>query len=139
MAPIRILIVDDSITIRAMLEFVLGDHRDISLVGVAADAASALHMIKVHRPDVVTLDVAMPGIDGLGLLDQIVAEGKTQAIMLSGHAEAADDAFLRGAHGFFDKSRILSDAKLLVAMLRKAAAGKTVPYCPQRTEMPAQA
>ena len=119
---IRVLIVDDSVTIRAMLEQVLGREPDFVLVGSAADAASAQRMIRDHHPDVVTIDIAMPGTDGLSLLDQV--HENTHAVMLTSRAEAADDSFERGALGFFNKSHILTDAKKLVKLVRAAAEGK---------------
>ena len=128
MSHIRVVIVDDSVTIRAMLEEVLGRERDIDIVGIASDAADALRLLRKHRPDVATIDIAMPGVDGLGLLDAIVADHLTHPVMLSSHSEAVADAFARGAAGFFDKSQILRDAKLLVRLIRKAAEGKVTKY-----------
>lgn len=122
MANISILIVDDSVTIRAMLEEVLGRERDFTLIGSASDAEMALRMIAEHRPDVTTIDIAMPGADGLSLLDDVHL--RTHAVMLSSRSEAANDSIDRGALGFFDKSRIISDAKKLVKMVRAAAEGK---------------
>lgn len=119
---IRVLIVDDSVTIRAMLEEVLGREHDIVLVGSAADAASALRLVHECHPDVATLDIGMPGTDGLSLLDAI--HGRTHAVMLTSHGEAAAESFDRGAFGFFDKSRILSDSKRLLRTVRAAAEGR---------------
>ena len=119
---IRVLIVDDSVTIRAMLEQVLGREPDFVLVGSAADAESAQRLIRQHHPDVVTIDIAMPGTDGLSLLDQV--HESTHAVMLTSRAEAAEDSFERGALGFFNKSHILTDAKKLVKLVRAAAEGK---------------
>ena len=122
MSVITVLIVDDSLTIRAMLEEVLGREPGFRLIGSAADAESALRMIAEHRPDVTTIDIAMPGEDGLSLLDDVHL--RTHAVMLTSRAEAMKDSYDRGAFGFFDKSRIISDAKKLVKMVRTAADGK---------------
>lgn len=119
---IRVLIVDDSTTIRAMLEEVLGRENDIVLIGSAADAATALRLVKERRPHVATLDIAMPGADGLELLDAI--RGDTHAVMLSSHSEAVSESFDRGAFGFFEKARILTESKRLLRMVRAAAAGR---------------
>lgn len=119
---IRVLIVDDSVTIRAMLEEVLGRETDIELVGSAADAAAAIRMVDDHHPQVATLDIAMPGVDGLELLDMIHL--RTHAIMLTSHRESAGESIGRGALGFFEKSQILKDSKRLLRMVRKAAEGK---------------
>ena len=122
MSIIRVLIIDDSVTIRAMLEEVLGRENDIVLIGSAADAATGLRLVREHYPDVVTLDIAMPGTDGLALLDEI--HGKTHAVMLTSRGEAVAESFARGAFGFFDKACILTDSKRLLRMVRAAAEGK---------------
>ena len=105
-----------------MLEEVLGREPGFRLIGSAADAATAIRMIHEHHPDVTTLDIAMPGTDGLSLLDTIHL--RTHAVMLTSQSSAVADSFERGALGFFDKSRIISDAKKLVKMVRAAAEGK---------------
>lgn len=122
--PIRILVVDDSLTIRAMLETVFAREPGVTVVGVAASAKEAEQMIDSLRPSVVTVDIAMPGMDGLALLDRLVAEGQTHVVMLSSHIESAVESLGRGAVGFFDKRRILSDAKGLVKLIRRAASGR---------------
>jgi DNA-binding NarL/FixJ family response regulator len=119
---IHVLIVDDSVTIRAMLEEVLGRETDIELVGSVGDAAGALAIIRDRNPDVVTIDIAMPGADGLSLLDEI--HQRTHAVMLTSRADTVGDCFERGALGFFHKAHILSDSKKLVKMVRAAAEGK---------------
>jgi chemotaxis response regulator CheB len=123
-APIRILVVDDSLTIRAMLETVFAREAGIKVVGIASNAQEAEQMVDAFRPSVVTVDIAMPGVDGLALLDRLVADGQTHVVMLSSHTEAASESLDRGAVGFFDKRRILSDAKGLVKLIRRAAAGR---------------
>jgi DNA-binding NarL/FixJ family response regulator len=122
MPPVKVLIVDDSVTIRAMLEEVLGREPDFVLVGSAADAETALAMIHSYHPDVVTIDIAMPGRDGLALLDAVHLS--THAVMLTSRADAVTDSFDRGALGFFNKSHILTDSRKLVKMVRAAAEGK---------------
>jgi DNA-binding NarL/FixJ family response regulator len=122
LSRITVLVVDDSVTIRAMLEEVLGREPDFHVIGNAADADEALRMIHIHRPDVVTLDIAMPGKDGLSLLDAVHLT--THVVMLTGRSEAAKDSFDRGALGFLNKAHILSDSKKLVKMVRAAAEGK---------------
>lgn len=119
---IKVLIVDDSVTIRAMLEEVLGREPGFQLVGSAADSATALEMIRTHHPDVTTIDIAMPGVDGLSLLDQVHLQ--THAIMLTSRSEAFEDSLHRGALGFFNKSHILTESKKLVKMVHAAADGK---------------
>lgn len=127
MAPIRILVVDDSVTIRAILEEVFAKTPEVTLLGEASDAKEAIDMIETMRPTVVTIDVAMPGVDGLALLDHVVNNTHSHAIMLSGRAEAKLQAAQRGALGFFDKGRVLRDPQRLIRMIRAAADGKVDP------------
>ena len=70
---IRVLIVDDSATMRALLQARLSDEPDIEVIGSACDAAEARQLIKMLDPDVVTLDIEMPGMDGLSFLQKIMA------------------------------------------------------------------
>ncbi len=119
---ITVLIVDDSVTIRAILEEVLGREPGITLVGAAGDAQSAIRMIARYQPDVTTVDVAMPGTDGIALLDRI--RETTNVVMLTSHPEAEDRSFDHGALGFFNKNKIISEAKELVHLIHSAAMGK---------------
>lgn len=105
-----------------MLEEVLGRERDIRLIGCVADAETALEMVGTHRPDVTTIDVAMPGMDGLALLDQI--RHRTRAVMLSSRTDSSEEALSRGALAFFDKSKILAESAKLLKLVRAAADGK---------------
>jgi two-component system chemotaxis response regulator CheB len=81
--PIRVLVVDDSPLMRQMLAHVLGEADDIEVVGVAEDALNARSLIKRLDPDVVTLDVMMPGMDGLSFLHKIMALRPTPVVMVS--------------------------------------------------------
>lgn len=72
MKPVRIVVVDDSLTIRAMIETLLERDRRFEVVGIASNGADAIDMIRLEKPDVVTLDIAMPGKDGMAILDEIM-------------------------------------------------------------------
>lgn len=116
--------VDDSLTIRAMVEQVLGKERDFDIVGMASDAEEANSLIKRHRPDVITLDIAMPGMDGLAFLSDIMAHHPCPVVMVSSltaeGAEARGEALGRGAVACFHKSHIVSNAKEFVKTIRTA-------------------
>ena len=75
MAKIRVLIVDDSSLIRQLLSMLLSSDPEIEVVGAAPDPYVARDMIKSLNPDVVTLDVEMPRMDGLSFLRKIMEEG----------------------------------------------------------------
>lgn len=68
---IRVLVVDDSVTIRRLVSHALGEDKDVEVVGAAANGVIALKMIPLVKPDVVTLDIEMPEMDGLETLRQI--------------------------------------------------------------------
>jgi two-component system, chemotaxis family, protein-glutamate methylesterase/glutaminase len=71
MAPIRILVVDDSVVIRKLLADTLSADRALEVVGVASDGRIALAKIALLRPDLVTLDIEMPVMDGLQTLVEL--------------------------------------------------------------------
>ena len=127
MRKVRVLVVDDSLTIRAMLERVLADDPDICVIGSAADADEAWEQMIRQNPDVLTLDVTMPGLDGLRFLSDIMARKPTPVVMVSvvtapGCQEHAE-ALRRGAAACFGKDRILSGSAILVEMVKKAGRG----------------
>lgn len=89
---IRVLIIDDSPTMRAVLAARLSDYADIQVVGLAGNAAEGRAMIKELEPDVVTLDIEMPGMNGLDFLDKIMSLRPMPVIIVSGLTQAGSDA-----------------------------------------------
>ena len=81
---IGVLIVDDSALMRKLLEIRLGKEDDIDVIGTASDASEARRLIKTLNPDVVTLDIEMPGMDGLSFLQKIMELRPTPVIVVSG-------------------------------------------------------
>lgn len=127
---IRVLIVDDSSLMRALLQHRLEREKDIEVVGLAAHAGEARQLIKALDPDVVTLDIEMPGMDGLSFLEKIMALRPTPVIIVSGATEAGASATARGlqlgAVGCIAKSQLgmtpgARDDSALVDMVREAA------------------
>lgn len=127
---IRVLIVDDSPLMRALLQHRLARESDISVIGTAADATEARGMIKALDPDVVTLDIEMPGMDGLSFLEKIMQLRPTPVILVSGATEAGASATARGlqlgAVGCLPKSQLRvnpneEDDGALPDMVREAA------------------
>ena len=138
---IRVLIVDESPLMRALLQHRLEREPDITVAGTAAGAAEARQMIKALDPDVVTLDIEMPGMDGLSFLEKIMELRPTPVIIVSGATEAGASATARGlqlgAVGCIAKSQLRvspgehdakSDGRALVAMVREAAKVHLVPH-----------
>lgn len=86
--PIRVMIVDDSVVARAVLSRLVTAERDFDVVAQAANADQALAALKTTLVDIVTLDVEMPGTDGLTALPRILASGRgARVIMVSSIAE----------------------------------------------------
>ncbi|SBS28655.1 Chemotaxis response regulator protein-glutamate methylesterase of group 2 operon [Marinomonas aquimarina] len=81
--PIRVLVVDDSEIIRRLLTEVLNSDPDISVVGTAKDAYEAKKLVNQLAPDVITLDVEMPEVDGIRFLEVLMKAKPTPVIMIS--------------------------------------------------------
>lgn len=81
--PIRVLVVDDSAFMRYSLSLHLGQQPGLQVAGVARDGREALDMIPAIKPDVVTLDVEMPRLDGISTLREIMARFPLPVVMLS--------------------------------------------------------
>ena len=67
---IRVLIVDDSALVRGVLQAIINEQSDMQVVGTAPDALIARDMVRRLNPDVITLDIEMPKVDGLSFLQQ---------------------------------------------------------------------
>jgi two-component system, chemotaxis family, protein-glutamate methylesterase/glutaminase len=121
-APVRLAIVDDALFIREGLRRLLADESRVSVVGTAANGLELLARLDEWRPDVVTLDLHMPGLDGLGTLDRLMAVRPLPVIILSTHSGAGApltvEALSRGAVDFIDKEAYsLVDFEALRAVL----------------------
>lgn len=104
---IRVLVVDDSTTIRAILRRLLDATGDIEVVGSAADGQQALEAVERLAPDVVTLDVEMPRLDGLQTLELLLQRHPIPVVMCSSLTSEGADATIRalelGAVDFIEK------------------------------------
>src|ERR1700755_153862 len=92
--PVRVLIVDDSALIRQLLLTLLSADPDIEVVGTAGDPFIARERIKALDPDVVTLDIEMPHMDGVTFLRKIMALRPMPVIMISTLTKAGADITL---------------------------------------------
>lgn len=128
---IKVLVVDDSAFIRRAIIRMFEGSTDIQIIDVAADGEMALELIKKLHPDVVTLDVKMPVMDGLKALERIMIECPLPVVMLSSLTEKGGENALRalelGAVDFIDKTTaggpmdISAIAQELTAKIQTAA------------------
>ena len=128
---IRVLIVDDSALMRALLQSRLSSESDIEVVGTASHAQEARTLMKALDPDVVTLDIEMPGMDGLTFLGKIMELRPTPVIIVSGSTQegthTAARALQLGAVSCYAKTDRHGDLPeqdggRLAALVREAAA-----------------
>ncbi len=112
--PVRVLVVDDSAMMRSFLREVLSEHKDIEVIGTAPDAATARSKIKLLNPDVLTLDIEMPGMDGITFLEHLMRLRPMPVVMVSSLTQQGAIATLRslerGAVDFVAKPMQSSEA-----------------------------
>lgn len=110
MKTIRVLVVDDSALVRSLLSEIINRQSDMACVGVANDPLIAREMIRELNPDVITLDIEMPRMDGLDFLGRLMRLRPTPVIMISTLTERGAEATLKalelGAVDFVSKPRI---------------------------------
>lgn len=112
MDKVKVLVVDDSAFARTTISKALKEDPSLEVVGLSKDGIEAVEHVKHLRPDVVTLDVAMPRLDGIQALDRIMSECPTPVVMLSAltgdNTHATIEALERGAVDFFLKPSAIS-------------------------------
>ncbi len=123
---IRVLLVDDQALLRKGFRMLLEEMADLEVVGEAADGEEAVSQCLTHRPDVVLMDVRMPGVDGIDATARIVASAPDSRVLILTTFDLDEYAFagLRaGASGFLLKDVPPSE---LVGAIRTVAAGDAV-------------
>ena len=104
---LRVLVVDDSATVRAVIARKLDESPQINVIGRAQDGIEALELARSLKPDVITLDVEMPRLDGLQTLERLMAEQPVPVVMVSSLTREGADATIRalelGAVDFIEK------------------------------------
>jgi two-component system chemotaxis response regulator CheB len=116
----RVVVVDDSALVRSLLSEIINRQPDMECVGAAADPFIAREMIRVTNPDVITLDVEMPRMDGLDFLSKLMRLRPTPVVMVSTLTERGAEVTLRalelGAIDFVAKPKIgVADGLKLLA------------------------
>jgi two-component system chemotaxis response regulator CheB len=120
MAKTRVVVVDDSALVRSLLSAIINRQSDMECVGAAADPLVAREMIRTLDPDVITLDVEMPRMDGIDFLAKLMRLRPTPVVMVSTLTERGADVTLRalelGAIDFVAKPKIgVADGLQLLA------------------------
>ncbi len=133
-AKTKVLIVDDSALIRSVLREIVASQPDMEVVGVAPDPLVAREMIRERNPDVLTLDVEMPKMDGLDFLERLMRLRPMPVVMVSSLTERGSETTLRalelGAVDFVAKPKLAIEsgmrdyAGLIADKLRAAARAK---------------
>lgn len=130
MKRIRLLVVDDSILFREVLARHVRQDEQIEVVGTAGDAYIARDMILKYEPDVMTLDIEMPRMDGIAFLKKLLPQYYIPTIVISSCGDKRQSAMDAGATEFFEKpaARTNSDmqrfAEALCAAIKRAYAKK---------------
>ncbi|WP_043525774.1 protein-glutamate methylesterase/protein-glutamine glutaminase [Litchfieldella xinjiangensis] len=144
-AKIKVLCVDDSALIRDLMTEIINSHDDLEVVAVAPDPLVARDLIKRHNPDVLTLDVEMPRMDGLDFLERLMRLRPMPVLMVSSLTQAGSEVTLRalelGAVDFLAKpslgirSGMLDYSELIADKIRAAARSR--PRQARRSDTPA--
>lgn len=134
MKPIRLMIVDDSATVRQVLSAILDAQPDMEVIATAQDPLFAMDKMQKDWPDVIILDVEMPRMDGITFLRRLMSEHPTPVVICSTltekGAETTMQALAAGAIGFVTKPKLglkqffIDSSADLVAQVRAAAQAK---------------
>jgi DNA-binding NarL/FixJ family response regulator len=122
---IRVVVADDQQPVRTGLVLILRTAPDIEVVAEAADGLAAVRLAADHRPDVVLMDIRMPGVNGIEATRRVIAAGTGQVLVLTTFDmdELVDEALTAGAAGFLLKS---VDVARLTDGIRAVARGDGV-------------
>ncbi len=125
MARVQIALVDDHALVRAGIRKLLEGFSDIEIVGEAGDGRAAIELVEAKNPDIVIMDIAMPGLNGLEAVERLSKDfPRTRVIILSMHAteEYVLKALRSGAKGYLVKDAAMNELELAV---RSVADGRT--------------
>jgi len=145
----KVLIVDDSALIRSVMSEIINSQPDMQVVGAAPDPLVAREMIKQTNPDVLTLDVEMPKMDGLDFLEKLMRLRPMPVVMVSSLTERGSEITMRalelGAVDFVTKPKISIQAgmreytELITDKIRAAAKARVRARVLPAAGSPAQA
>ncbi|MGW0857860.1 response regulator [Streptomyces sp. NPDC002690] len=121
-APLRVVVADDNPVVRAGLSALLSGRPDIEVAAEAADGRQAYEVVLSHRPDVVLLDVRMPGVDGISALPYLVPIAPVLMLTYSRESEIVREALRLGAGGYLVHGEFTADQ--LVQAVRDTTCGR---------------
>ncbi|GHE96329.1 DNA-binding response regulator [Streptomyces longispororuber] len=122
-APVRVLLADDQPLVRTALTMVIAQTGDLEVVGEAGDGAEAVRLARELAPDVVVMDIRMPGMDGIEATRRVTADGGAARVVVLTTFDDDDyvyGALRAGASGFLVKDMALDD---ILGAVRVVAAG----------------
>jgi len=146
MPATRVLVIDDSVSARRILSHLIERDTSLEVVGTAEDGLAAWEKVKELAPDVLTLDVEMPRMDGLRFLEKLMKEAPVRTVMVSSHTERGRETTLRalemGAIDYIPKPTTLDEhtglqdfARELSAKIRTAATARLrLPSRPRQSD-----
>lgn len=120
-AHIRLVVADDAVELRTLVVRLLERNEDIEVVGQAGDSPTTISIIEELRPDVLLLDLSMPGAGGLGVLEELRSGGfDLKIVVLSGlpAASTAKACLDAGASAYVEKGTVMTE---LAAVIREVA------------------
>ena len=121
---VRVVLIDDDPLVRAGLKLMLGGHEGVDFVGEGGDGSEAAALVAEHRPDVLLMDIRMPGKDGLTATEELMARKDAPRVVILTTFDS-DDAVLRalaaGAAGFLLKD---TPPDRMLEAIKQVAAGE---------------
>ncbi|ADV84302.1 LytR/AlgR family response regulator transcription factor [Terriglobus saanensis] len=143
--PLRVIIVDDETLAREELEYLLGRVGDVEIVGIGNNGIEAVDLIRTHQPDLVFLDVQMPGLDGFAVLKKLLArehrdtKGRMpQVVFATAFDQYAVRAFEVNAVDYllkpFDRARLQQTIDKVRARTQSEESGVAVPSTDARLD-----
>lgn len=137
---IKVIVVDDSALVRCVLAEIINAEPDMTVVAMAEDPYAAREAIRTHNPDVITLDVEMPRMDGLDFLEKLMRLRPTPVVMVSTLTEQGSAAALHalelGAVDFVAKPKVdvaRGMAEYAIELTQKIRTASTARLQPLRT------
>jgi len=138
--PIRVLVIDDSASVRQAMCSIMADDPDIEIMGVASDPFVAARRIYDEVPDVITLDVEMPRMDGITFLRKLMAQRPIPVVMCSSLTEQGTETLMQALEAGavdvilkpkLEAAQFLLEAKMRICDVVKAAARARLPRGPR--------